>query len=120
LRRSDAALTIVTNYREVVLMHARAERKVTIHVDAYRSDLSGAVDSIAPARSASFASIQPNDAAGNIAKALQPSPVNITVDPNQPVAKLLRVGSSVETTIQAARGGAREEERRGSLRVSEQ
>jgi membrane fusion protein (multidrug efflux system) len=40
---------IVANYLEVDLLHVRAGHKVTIRLDAYRIDLQGTVDSIAPA-----------------------------------------------------------------------
>jgi hypothetical protein len=44
-------------------------------------------------------SIAPNNATGNFTKIVQRLPVKIVVTPGQPLAKLLRVGMSVETTI---------------------
>ena len=110
---------IDANYREVDLLHVRAGQKVTIHLDAYRVDLQGTVDSIAPASGASFAPIQPNNATGNFTKIVQRLPVKITVDPNQPLAKLLRVGFSVETTIHTGLEDVVDEQRRSSSRVTE-
>jgi membrane fusion protein, multidrug efflux system len=110
---------IVANYREVDLRHVRAGQKVTIHVDAYKIDLDGTVDSLAPASGASFAPIQPNNATGNFTKIVQRLPVKITVDPNQPLAKLLRVGFSVETTIHTGLEDVVDEQRRSSSRVTE-
>jgi len=110
---------IVANYLEVDLLHVRAGQKVTIHLDAYRIDLNGTVDSIAPASGASFAPIQPNNATGNFTKIVQRLPVKITVDPNQPLAKLLRVGFSVETTIHTGLEDVVDEQRRSSSRVTE-
>jgi membrane fusion protein, multidrug efflux system len=110
---------IVANYLEVDLLHVRAGQKVTIHLDAYGIDLQGTVDSIAPASGASFAPIQPNNATGNFTKFVQRLPVKITVDPNQPLAKLLRVGFSVETTIHTALEDVVDEQRRSSSRVTE-
>ncbi|HXW73130.1 MAG TPA: HlyD family secretion protein [Methylocella sp.] len=110
---------IVANYREVDLLHVRAGQKVTIHVDAYRIDLNGTVDSIAPATGVSFAPIQPNNATGNFTKIVQRLPVKITVDPSQPLAKLLRVGFSVETTIHTGLEDVVDEQRRSSSRVTE-
>jgi membrane fusion protein (multidrug efflux system) len=46
-------------------------------------------------------------------------PVKITVDPNQPLAKLLRVGFSVETTIHTGLEDVVDEQRRSSSRVTE-
>ncbi|HYA81623.1 MAG TPA: HlyD family secretion protein [Methylocystis sp.] len=110
---------IVANYREVDLLHVRSGQKVTIRVDAYRIDLNGTVDSLAPASGASFAPIQPNNATGNFTKIVQRLPVKITVDPNQPLAKLLRVGFSVETTIHTELEDVVNEQRRSSSRVTE-
>ena len=110
---------IVANYLEVDLLHVRAGQKVTIRLDAYRIDLQGTVDSIAPASGASFAPIQPNNATGNFTKIVQRLPVKITVDPNQPLAKLLRVGFSVETTIHTGLEDVVNEQRRSSSRVTE-
>ena len=110
---------IVANYREVDLLHVRAGQKVMIHVDAYQIDLQGTVDSLAPASGASFAPIQPNNATGNFTKIVQRLPVKITVDPNQPLTKLLRVGFSVETTIHTKLEDVVDEQRRSSSRVTE-
>jgi membrane fusion protein, multidrug efflux system len=110
---------IVANYLEVDLRHVRAGQKVTIHVDAYRIDLEGTVDSLAPASGASFAPIQPNNATGNFTKIVQRLPVKITVDQNQPLAKLLRVGFSVETTIHTGLEDVVGKQRSSSSRVTE-
>jgi membrane fusion protein (multidrug efflux system) len=90
---------IEANYREVDLLHVRSGQPVTIHLDAYRIDLRGTVDSVPPASGASFAPIAPNNATGNFTKIVQRLPVKIVVASGQPLAKLLRVGLSVETTI---------------------
>ncbi|WP_419728034.1 HlyD family secretion protein [Lichenicola sp.] len=90
---------IEANYRELALRHVRSGQHVTIHVDAYDIDLDGIVDSVPPASGAAFAPIAPNNATGNFTKIVQRLPVKIVLSPNQPLAKLLRVGFSVETTI---------------------
>jgi membrane fusion protein (multidrug efflux system) len=90
---------IVANYREVDLTHVRRGQKATIHVDAYNIKLTGTVNGIAAASGVSFAPIEPNNATGNFTKIVQRLPVKIDVDPGQPLARLLRVGFSVETTI---------------------
>jgi membrane fusion protein, multidrug efflux system len=102
---------ITANYREVELAHVRSGQHVTIHVDAYNIDLDGTVDSVAPATGVSFAPIQPNNATGNFTKIVQRMPVKIDVSPNQPLAKLLRVGLSVETTIHTGLEDVVEEQR---------
>jgi membrane fusion protein, multidrug efflux system len=108
---------ITANYREVELAHVRSGQHVTIHVDAYNIDLDGIVDSVAPATGVSFAPIQPNNATGNFTKIVQRLPVKIDVSPNQPLAKLLRVGLSVETTIHTGLEDVVEEQRHSTSRV---
>jgi len=90
---------INANYREVALRHVLPGQRVTIHVDAYDFDLEGTVNGIAPASGAVFSSIPPDNATGNFTKIVQRLTVKILVNPNQPQARLLRDGFSVETRI---------------------
>jgi membrane fusion protein, multidrug efflux system len=109
---------VIANYREVDLLHVRSGQRVTIHLDAYDIDLEGKVDSVPPASGASFAPIAPNNATGNFTKIVQRLPVKIVVTPGQPLAKLLRVGLSVETTIHTGLEDVVDEQRRSSDRVT--
>jgi membrane fusion protein (multidrug efflux system) len=109
---------IEANYLEVDLMHVRGGQPVTIHLDAYDVDLKGTVDSVPPASGAAFAPIAPNNATGNFTKIVQRLPVKIVVTPGQPLAKLLRVGLSVETTIHTGLEDVVDEQRRSSDRVT--
>jgi membrane fusion protein (multidrug efflux system) len=109
---------IEANYLEVDLLHVRSGQPVTIHVDAYDIDLKGKVDSVPPASGAAFAPIAPNNATGNFTKIVQRLPVKIVVTPGQPLAKLLRVGLSVETTIHTGLEDVVYEQRRSSDRVT--
>ncbi len=93
------AIYIEANYREVELRHMLPGQHVRIHVDAYDINVDGVVDSLPPASGASFAPIQPNNATGNFTKIVQRLPVKITLRPGQDLANLLRVGFSVETTV---------------------
>ncbi len=90
---------IDANYREVALRHVLPGQHARIHVDAYDIDLSGHVDSLAPATGATFSAIPPENATGNFTKIVQRLTVKILVDPGQPLAGLLRVGLNVETYI---------------------
>jgi membrane fusion protein, multidrug efflux system len=112
-----AEVYITANYREVDLLHVRSGQPVTIHIDAYNIDLSGTVEGVAPASGASFAPIQPNNATGNFTKIVQRLPVKIDLDPGQPLAKLLRVGFSVETTIHTRLEDVVDEQRRSASGV---
>jgi membrane fusion protein (multidrug efflux system) len=109
---------IEANYLEVELRHVRSGQPVTIHLDAYNIDLNGIVDSVPPASGAAFAPIAPNNATGNFTKIVQRLPVKIVVTPGQPLAKLLRVGLSVETTIHTGLEDVVDEQRRSSDRVT--
>ena len=108
---------IEANYREVAMLHVRSGQPVTIHLDAYNIDLKGTVDSVPPASGAAFAPIAPNNATGNFTKIVQRLPVKIVVTPGQPLAKLLRVGLSVETTIHTGLEDVVDEQRRSSDRL---
>lgn len=90
---------VEANYREVELKHVQAGQRARIHVDAYDIDLEGTVVGVPAATGATFATIQPDNATGNFTKIVQRLPVQIAIAPNQPLARLLRVGLSVETTI---------------------
>jgi membrane fusion protein (multidrug efflux system) len=109
---------IEANYLEVNLLHVRSGQPVTIHLDAYDIDLKGTVDSVPPASGAAFAPIAPNNATGNFTKIVQRLPVKIVVTPGQPLAKLLRVGLSVETTIHTGLEDVVDEQRRSSDRLT--
>jgi len=109
---------IEANYREVDLLHVRGGQRVTIHVDAYDIDLQGTVVDVPAASGGAFAPIAPNNATGNFTKIVQRLPVKIVVTPGQPLAKLLRVGLSVETTIHTGLEDIVGEQRRSSDRVT--
>ena len=109
---------IEANYREEDLRHVRSGQPVTIHVDAYNIDLGGVVNSVPPASGATFAMIPPNNATGNFTKIVQRLPVKIDLAPGQPLAKLLRVGFSVETTIHTGLEDVVSEQRRDPGRIT--
>lgn len=90
---------IIAHYREVALRHVLPGQHVRIHVDAYDIDLDGVVQGVPPSSGAVYSPIPPNNATGNFTKIVQRLPVKILVSPNQPLARLLRAGFSVETTI---------------------
>ncbi|GBQ29906.1 major facilitator superfamily multidrug resistance transporter HlyD/EmrA/FusE [Gluconacetobacter sacchari DSM 12717] len=90
---------IMANYRELALRHMRPGQHVRIHVDAYDITLDGIVDSVPPGSGAAFEPIAPENATGNFTKIVQRLPVKIVLAPKQPLARLLRLGMSVETTV---------------------
>ena len=90
---------IEADYRELALRHMLPGQSVRIHVDAYDIVLNGVVDSVAPASGAVFSPIAPDNATGNFTKIVQRLAVKVVLVPNQPLARLLRLGLSVETTV---------------------
>jgi membrane fusion protein, multidrug efflux system len=90
---------IEANYRELALSHILPGQSARIHIDAYDIELNGIVNSVAPASGAVFAPVAPENATGNFTKIVQRLAVKIVLAPHQPLAKLLRLGLSVETTV---------------------
>lgn len=90
---------IVANFQETQLAHVTPKQTVSISVDTFGQTIYGKVESIAPATGLTFADIAPDNATGNFTKVVQRIPVKIVLDNNQPLVKLLRVGMSVEASI---------------------
>ena len=101
---------IEANYRELALRHILPGQAVTIHVDAYNINLTGSVDSLPPASGATFEPIAPTNATGNFTKIVQRLPIKIVLAANQPLARLLRLGLSVETTVHTGLADAVDQE----------
>ncbi|WP_347903090.1 HlyD family secretion protein [Pseudomonas purpurea] len=94
---------VVGNFQETQLTDVQAGQDVQVRVDSLGGEtLTGRVESIAPATGVTFASVKPDNATGNFTKVVQRIPVKITLDPGQPLAERLRVGMSVEASIDTA------------------
>ena len=106
------AVYVLANYRELALRHVRPGQRVAVHVDAYNIVLDGVVDSIPPASGATYSPLPPNNATGNFTKIVQRLPVKIVILPNQPLARLLKVGMSVETTVHTGLENVVDDQRR--------
>ena len=92
---------IEANFRETQLARIHPGQAVAIRIDSLPGlVLSGRVASLASASGASFAPVAPQNATGNFTKVVQRLPVRITVNPGQAVSKQLRVGMSVQPTIE--------------------
>lgn len=100
---------VVANFQETQLTEVQPGQGVQVHVDSLGGEaLRGRVESIAPATGVTFASIKPDNATGNFTKVVQRIPVKIVLDPGQPLAERLRVGMSVEASIDTAETGKHE------------
>jgi len=91
---------VVGNFQETQLTHVQPGQPVSISVDTFSGEkLQGHVESIAPATGVTFAAVKPDNATGNFTKVVQRIPVKIVFDDGQPLLTRLRVGMSVEATI---------------------
>jgi membrane fusion protein (multidrug efflux system) len=90
---------VTANFKETQLAHVRPGQKVRIHVDTYRREFEGVVDSLAGAAGSRQALLPPQNATGNFIKVVQRIPVKILVSPNKNPNLVLRPGMNVEATI---------------------
>jgi len=90
---------VTANFKETQLDHVAPGQKVRIHVDTYRTEFEGVVDSIAGAAGSRQALLPPQNATGNFIKVVQRIPVKILVKPNKNPRLVLRPGMNVEATI---------------------
>jgi len=94
------AAYVVANFQETQLTHVRPGQAVNVAVDTFPGEtLHGHVQSVAPATGVTFAAIAPDNATGNFTKVVQRIPVKIVLDEGQPLLGHLRVGMSVEASI---------------------
>lgn len=96
---------IEANFRETQLTRIRPGQAVSVRVDTLPGVvLSGCVASLSPASGASFAPVAPQNATGNFTKVVQRLPVRISINPGQVASRQLRVGMSVQPTIEIGAG----------------
>lgn len=95
------AIYVEAKYRETQLANIRPGQKVKIKIDALSGvTLTGKVTSLAPASGVTFSPIAPHNATGNFTKVVQRLPVRIAFDKGQVELERLRVGMSVQPTIE--------------------
>jgi len=91
---------VLANFQETQLTAMQAGQTVEVRVDSLGGEtLRGRVESLAPATGVTFAAVKPDNATGNFTKVVQRIPVKILLEPNQPMAERLRVGMSVEASV---------------------
>lgn len=91
---------IVANYKETQLNRVRVGQPVAIEVDTYPGlELRGRVQSIMAGAGAVFSLFPPENATGNFVKVVQRIPVKIVLDERPNTPHVLRVGMSVQPTI---------------------
>jgi membrane fusion protein, multidrug efflux system len=93
-------LYITANYKETQLTKVRVGQPAEIEADIYPGYIYRAhVDSISIGTGSAFALLPPENATGNWVKVVQRIPVKIVLDQAEPADKPLRMGLSVEVTI---------------------
>jgi membrane fusion protein, multidrug efflux system len=95
-----ANLYVTANYKETQLSEVRVGQKTSIEADIYPGYVYRAhVDSISMGTGGAFSLLPPENATGNWVKVVQRVPVKIVLDTPPPPDKPLRLGLSVEATI---------------------
>lgn len=99
---------IEANYKETQLTHVRVGQPVEIRADIYPEYVyHGKVDSLSAGTGAAFSLLPPENATGNWVKVVQRVPVKVILLEPPPAERPLRVGLSVEATIDTTnRNGA--------------
>ena len=92
---------IIANYKETQVEDIKVGQKVKLHFDAFRKNIiTGVVHSIAPASSASFSLLPPQNASGNFVKVVQRVPVKITFQTPKNMLGRIVPGLSVYVSIE--------------------
>jgi membrane fusion protein, multidrug efflux system len=93
-------LYITANYKETQLTDVRVGQPAEVEADIYPGYVYHAhVDSISIGTGSAFALLPPENATGNWVKVVQRVPVKIVLDQPEPADKPLRMGLSVEVSI---------------------
>jgi membrane fusion protein, multidrug efflux system len=93
-------LYVTANFKETQLTDVRVGQPADIQADIYPGFVyRGHVDSISVGTGAAFALLPPENATGNWVKVVQRVPVKVVLNEPQPPDKLLRMGLSVDVTL---------------------
>ncbi|MBC7635923.1 MAG: HlyD family secretion protein [Acetobacteraceae bacterium] len=91
---------IIANFKEAQTRDMRAGQRAIFTVDALGgAEMTGRIESMAPAAGSEFAVLKPDNATGNFVKVAQRIAVRIGIDKGQALADRLRPGMSVEVRI---------------------
>jgi membrane fusion protein (multidrug efflux system) len=92
-------LWVTANFKETQLRRMRPGQRVTIHVDAFKEDFRGFIDSLPASTGAITSLLPPENATGNYVKVVQRLPVRIRFDEGQTGLERLRPGMSVDPKV---------------------
>ena len=95
------SLWVDANFRETQLQHLRVGQPVTIRTDVYGGNVTfhGKVIGLGAGSGNAFALLPPQNASGNWIKIVQRVPVRIALDPKELRDHPLRIGLSVNATV---------------------
>ncbi|MDM0066287.1 HlyD family efflux transporter periplasmic adaptor subunit [Variovorax sp. J31P207] len=93
------------NFKEAQLRHLRVGQAATLVSDLYGNDVRyhGTVAGLGAGTGAAFALLPAQNATGNWIKVVQRVPVRIQLDPREVAAHALRIGLSVEVSVDTRR-----------------
>ncbi|MDB5736576.1 MAG: hemolysin [Sphingomonas bacterium] len=96
-----STLWVDANFRETQLQHLRVGQPVTITADVYGSNVAfhGKVLGLGAGSGNAFSLLPPQNATGNWIKIVQRVPVRIALDPRELAKNPLRIGLSVNATV---------------------
>jgi membrane fusion protein (multidrug efflux system) len=89
------ALYVEANFKETQLSKLVPGEQVTIHVDAMDGDITGTVQSLAPASGSVFSLLPAENATGNFTKVVQRVPVRIALPADVLASGKMKAGLSV-------------------------
>jgi membrane fusion protein (multidrug efflux system) len=113
VRAGTALLSVVpldqvwveANFKETALRHMHPGQPVQVEIDAFPGvNLTGRIDSLAPATGAKFSLLPPENATGNFTKVVQRVPVKIVLPADNVLAGRLRPGMSAVVMIDSRDG----------------
>lgn len=96
------ALWVEANFKEVQIAQMRVGQPVTLESDVYGSEVvyHGKISGFSAGTGSAFALLPVQNASGNWIKIVQRLPVRITLDPKELTEHPLRVGLSMQVTVQ--------------------
>ncbi|MBF0169179.1 MAG: HlyD family secretion protein [Alphaproteobacteria bacterium] len=95
-----AQVWVEANFKETQLTRMRPGQPALIKIDAYpEHDITGHVESIAPASGARFSLLPPENATGNFTKVVQRVPVRIALPDSHPLAGRIVPGLSAVVRV---------------------
>lgn len=99
---------VIANFKEAQTGDMAIGQRARFSVDALGgTELTGRIENLSPAAGSEFAVLKADNATGNFVKVAQRIAVRIAIDRNQPAAKRLRPGMSVEVHVDTSSGSPR-------------